>query len=81
MTRETCSECKRPLPLPKGPTSPPTRKVAYYLPVDAAAAHQELLDGWAEWLGCKDKPFYQAKVIEFFGTFARQHEELKGMLA
>lgn len=79
--RERCDSCSQLLPLPKTEKSPPTKKVAYYLPVDIADAHQALLEEWAEFLGCIDKPFYQAKVIEFFGTFARQHEELRGVLA
>lgn len=78
---QDCPTCSRRVPLPKTEKSPPSKKKAYWIPSDIAGAHQEIIDTVAEFLGCKDKPYYEAKVMEFCAVFARQHEELRGVLA
>lgn len=77
MTRETCATCNRPLPLPKTEKSPPTKKMAYWVPADISDDHAALIEAAAKHLGCYDEPFYQSKVMDIGVALILQDAALK----
>ncbi len=75
---QTCPTCEQRLPFPAKPSSPPTRKKGYWVPVDEYPAHGDVLKTTAQFLGVYEQPFWEFKTVTLALGLVLQDESLKG---
>lgn len=75
---QTCPTCEQRRPFPAKPSSPPTKKKGYWLPVDEHSAHEDVLRTTAQFLGVHEQPFWEFKTVTLALGLVLQDESLKG---
>ena len=75
---KTCPTCEERKPFPKGPASPPSKKMGYWLPADEKDAHDDVLEMAARHLGVHEQPYWEFKTTSMALALVLQDESLKG---
>ena len=75
---QDCPTCEQRVPFPKGPTSPPTKKMGYWLPAEDYDDHEFVVTEAAKHLGCYERPFWQWVTATMAMTLVLQDESLRG---
>ena len=75
---QTCPTCEERKPYPPKPSSPPSKKMGYWLPADEKQAHDDVLVTAAKFLGVYEQPYWQFKTTSMALALVLQDESLRG---
>lgn len=75
---QECPTCEQRIPFPAKPSSPPTKKSGYWVPVDEYGPHESTLKDTAKFLGVHEQPFWEFKTVALALALVLQDESLMG---